>query len=49
VEAELATRVLSARWAPPIVRTSAAGPYAAVTGAASSVVLSALADPAGQL
>ena len=46
LEAELATRVLAAEWAPPAVVTSALGGEAAVRGAAAAALRRVFADPA---
>ncbi|AZI59135.1 ROK family transcriptional regulator [Nakamurella antarctica] len=45
VEAELATRVMSAPWASPTVRVAMLGQHAAVTGGALTVIESLVADP----
>ncbi|RKT79932.1 putative NBD/HSP70 family sugar kinase [Terracoccus luteus] len=46
IEAEVAQRVLAARWAPVAVERAVAGPGSAVTGAALRVLERVVADPA---
>ncbi|UFU02532.1 ROK family transcriptional regulator [Ruania suaedae] len=45
VEAELAGRVLAARWAPPTVRAATAATHPALTGAARAALEPVIADP----